>query len=179
MKGAAPPIEHYFDLGRLSQAEQSVTIAPDAQALARIASWTDVVAVTALTAEVALRKQSASQFLAVFRLSADIVQNCVASLEPMTTHIARDFTRVLHFAAAPYRLTLTPEPLDLTAEDGPEEIESLRFDLAGPVLEELVLAIDPYPRKPGVAFQPPEGVGVAPERPENPFAVLKYLKTPP
>ena len=176
---SAPPIEHYFDLGRLSQAEQTVTIAPDAEALARIADWTGVVAVTALRAEVTLRKQSPSQFLAAFRLNADVVQNCVASLEPMTSVIARDFTRLLHFAAAPYRLPTTPEPLDLTAEDGPEEIESLRYDLAGPLLEELVLAIDPYPRKPGIAFQPPQDAEAAPERPESPFAVLKSLKTPP
>jgi uncharacterized metal-binding protein YceD (DUF177 family) len=176
---AAPPIEQLFDLGRLSQAEQSVTIAPDVDARARIASWTDVVAVPSLTAEVTLHKISASQFSAAYRLSADIVQNCVATLEPMTTHIARDFTRLLHFAAAPYRAGPASEPLDLAAEDGPEEIESLRYDLALPLLEELVLAIDPYPRKPGVAFQPPGEAEDAPDRPESPFAVLKSLKTPP
>jgi hypothetical protein len=42
------------------------------------------------------------------------------------------------------------------------------------VLEELVLAIDPYPRKPGVAFQPPADEG---GQAEHPFAVLKKLKT--
>jgi hypothetical protein len=41
-------------------------------------------------------------------------------------------------------------------------------------MEEFLLAIDPYPRAPGVAFQPPEGVN---EPPESPFAALKGLKS--
>ena len=41
-------------------------------------------------------------------------------------------------------------------------------------MEEFLLAIDPYPRAPGVAFQPPEGMA---DKPESPFAVLKGLKS--
>jgi hypothetical protein len=59
-------------------------------------------------------------------------------------------------------------------DDLPEEIESLHFDLAGPLIEEFLLAIDPYPRAPGVAFQAPEGMGA---KPESPFDVLKRLKS--
>ncbi len=66
-------------------------------------------------------------------------------------------------------------PLGVGAGDdeGPEEIDSLTYDLAAPLLEEFVLALDPYPRAPGVEFAaPPE-----PEEPkESPFAVLKSLK---
>ena len=42
-----------------------------------------------------------------------------------------------------------------------------------PLLEEFVLAIDPYPRAPGVEFAAPVD---AEPRPESPFAVLKALK---
>ena len=58
-------------------------------------------------------------------------------------------------------------------EEGPEEIESLHYDLAGPVLEEYVLSLDPYPRRPGVEFAPETGPL---DRPESPFSVLKSLK---
>ena len=61
------------------------------------------------------------------------------------------------------------------ADDLPEEIDSLHYDLAAPLIEEFILGLDPYPRAPGVAFQPPEGEGAA----ESPFAVLKGLKSPP
>jgi hypothetical protein len=60
------------------------------------------------------------------------------------------------------------------AEDTPDEIESPVYDLGTALREELVLAIDPYPRAPGVAFEAP-----ADEiRPESPFAVLEKLKRP-
>ncbi len=55
----------------------------------------------------------------------------------------------------------------------PEEIDSTRFDLAAPLLEEFSLAIDPYPRAPGVAFDAP---ATTEDPPENPFAVLGKLK---
>jgi hypothetical protein len=58
-------------------------------------------------------------------------------------------------------------------DEAPEEIESTRYDVAGPVLEEFSLAIDPYPRAPGVAYEPPPD-----EKPESPFAVLARLKEP-
>jgi len=43
-------------------------------------------------------------------------------------------------------------------------------DLAAYVVEHLALEIDPFPRKPGAVFTPPE-----PEEPPSPFAVLKGL----
>jgi len=64
--------------------------------------------------------------------------------------------------------------LDSLEDEGPEEIESLHYDLAGPLLEEFVLALEPYPRRPGVAFEAP---GDGSEPPESPFAVLKGLKS--
>jgi hypothetical protein len=42
------------------------------------------------------------------------------------------------------------------------------------VAEFLVLGIDPYPRKPGEVFTPPEPAGDA--KRDNPFAALEKLK---
>jgi len=59
------------------------------------------------------------------------------------------------------------------ADEGPEEIQDPHYDIAAPVLEEFVLAIDHYPRTPGVVFEtPPET-----EPKESPFAALKSLKS--
>jgi len=70
-----------------------------------------------------------------------------------------------------FRLDAEDLPLE---DDVPEEISSLHYDLAAPLVEELVLAIDPYPRAPGVEFAPPED---GEQAPESPFAVLKGLKS--
>jgi len=171
-KAADLPIHHYFNLGDLSQAGSTVTVAAAGDELPRLAQWAGVEAVRKFAATVALRKLSQTRFTFEAELAADIVQNCVVTLDPLKTHIARHIARELLFAprARPPAGELTLAAGD---DDVPETIASLRYDLAAPLLEEFVLAVDPYPRKRGAAFAPPEE---PPEAPASPFAVLKSLK---
>ena len=87
--------------------------------------------------------------------------------------VEEDFERV--FIVAPLRAAQRAAgAVDVTLEE--DEAEMLRgssVDLAAPVLEELSLMIDPYPRTPGAAF---EGGMAAPSAEESPFAVLQALK---
>jgi uncharacterized metal-binding protein YceD (DUF177 family) len=128
--------------------------------------------VQAFSAAVELQKLAQTRFRYQARVRAEVVQPCVVTLVPVATPIRLDFTRELHLVRH-----LRPEieaPLQVSPadDDTPEEIDNPRFDVAGPVLEEFVLAIDPYPRAAGVEFAPPE-----PEpKPESPFAVLVKLK---
>jgi hypothetical protein len=171
------PISQLYELNRLPQAGDDVTIAPERDDLARIAQWADIEAIDAFQAKIALRKMSASRFALDVTLTADIVQNCVVTLDPLRSHIERVFTRELILTQVTPRpskiIDVEPAPVD---EDGREEIESLRYDLAVPVLEEFALAIDPYPRAPGVEFDPPAEDA---DSPVHPFAALKGLKSPP
>ena len=97
------------------------------------------------------------------------------TLEPLVARIARDFVRELHHTPNLHRVAAEKEVVITPGDDdAPEEIDSLHYDLAGPLLEEFLLALDPYPRAPGVEFQPPAGMG---DKPESPFAVLKGLKS--
>jgi uncharacterized metal-binding protein YceD (DUF177 family) len=81
----------------------------------------------------------------------------------------------LHFEPA-LRRTAEDGVVEVPLEDdAPEEIDSLHYDLAAALIEEFILALDPYPRAPGVEFQAPEGEGAT----ESPFAVLKGLKSSP
>jgi len=164
------PISQNFELGRLSQAGDAVVIAPSKDDLARIAEWADVDAVETFRAAVDLKKVTPTRFAIDAVLDADIVQSCVVTLEPVKSHIARTFHRDLFLTQTkPAMGEIDLAPVD---EDGREEIASLRYDLAVPVLEELALAIDPYPRAPGVEFEPPPDD----DQPEHPFAALKALK---
>jgi len=61
--------------------------------------------------------------------------------------------------------------LDPEGEDPPDVLPDDRIDLGAYVVEALSLAIDPFPRKPGVQFEPPEQAGEP-----SPFAVLAKLK---
>jgi hypothetical protein len=170
-----PPFERIYDLGDLGRAGDAVTIALNEECRARVAKWANIEAVETFEATIDLRRLSTNRFECQARLKADIVQSCVVTLEPVHSHIVREFIRELHFQEHKPRNEPRSEVLTIAATDdeSPEGIDSLEFDLARPLLEEFCLSIDPYPRAPGVAFAPPAGEEPAPE---SPFAALKSLK---
>jgi uncharacterized metal-binding protein YceD (DUF177 family) len=167
------PMTRVFDLSDLSDAGYATTITASPAELQRLAEWEDVEAVSLFQAEVTLKRLSQTRFAYQATLTAELTQSCVVTLGPVRSHISREFTRQLHFIGMRHPEKGGAIALVATQDEEPEEIESLKFDLAAPLLEELSLAIDPYPRAPGVVFAPPE----EPLQPsENPFAVLKGLK---
>ncbi len=173
----APPFQHDYDLGDLGRNGAELRVAASGEDLARIAQWAEIRAVKAFGATVQLRKHAADRFALDAELVADIVQDCVVTLEPVESRIVLPIHRELHLAR---HIRLKPgESIALNPGAGddevPEEIDSLTYDLAAPLLEEFLLAVDPYPRAPGVEFAPPAQTG-AEEVKESPFAVLKSLK---
>jgi uncharacterized metal-binding protein YceD (DUF177 family) len=168
------PLSHSYNLARLGNAGDEVRFAADAGERAAIAQWSGVVSVEKLEVRVEIRKISPTRFGLTFHLSADVTQSCVVTLEPVVSRLDRDFERELHFAGmVRHKAPESEVVLDSDPEEGPEEIQSLHYDLAIPALEEYVLSLEPYPRRPGVEF----AVKTDPEAPpESPFAVLKGLK---
>ncbi|MEY4706300.1 MAG: hypothetical protein RJB58_23 [Pseudomonadota bacterium] len=176
------PLSQVYNLARLGNAGDVVEVAADEAQRAAIARWADVLWLENFAARVEIRKLAPTRFGLNFTLKADVAQACVVTLEPVPAHLEHSFSRELVFSGPPRRKAAQPKSvaespaevvLDSLEDEGPEEIESLHYDLAGPLLEEFVLVLEPYPRCPGVAFEPP-GEGLAP--PESPFAVLKGLK---
>lgn len=117
---------------------------------------------------------------------ADVEQTCVVSLEPVQEHIDIEISR--HFVPAE-ELAVEEAPetagdeddadwLDPEGDDPPDPIIDNRLDIGGAVAEEVALALDPYPRKPGATL--PEGYKPDGEaEPPSPFAVLAKLKKEP
>ncbi|HEX4182406.1 MAG TPA: YceD family protein [Caulobacteraceae bacterium] len=106
------------------------------------------------------------------RWRADIVQICGVSLEPFPTPLKGQF----QVRAVPEGSALAPDPedevtVDPDADDPPDVLDSDVVDVGAYVVEHLALEIDPFPRKPGVAFEPP-----APSPEASPFAALKDFK---
>lgn len=167
-----PPLQHMFDLGDLSQAGSTLEIAAGAKERRHLAQWAGVDAVRAFAGRITLKRLSHTRFMFEADLDADIVQSCVVTLEPVETHISRHLVRELHLVrhADPGSGELT---LSAGDDEVPETIIGLDYDVAAPLLEEFVLAVDPYPRKQGAAFTPPAELEAAPE---SPFGVLKRLK---
>jgi uncharacterized metal-binding protein YceD (DUF177 family) len=169
------PLRRFHDLVDLPERGIEMTIAASPEELKRLAEWAGVDEVSRLDGRVRVRPESRTRFLVETEFEADIVQSCVVTLEPVHTHIARNFTRELHLSPG---LHTYPDKGGLVSalaeeEDAPDEIESTRYDLAAPLREEFALAIDSYPRAPGVEFEPPPDIE---EQADSPFAVLENLR---
>jgi uncharacterized metal-binding protein YceD (DUF177 family) len=128
-------------------------------------------------------------------MRARVTQICVVTLEPFVSELVEPID--VKFAAAAAadlrpamagRLNRAPrsrsaprveEPLPgkagLDGDDPPDPIIAGRVDLGAVVTEFLALSLEPYPRKPGVAF---EDAPTAPDDrlEESPFAKLAALK---
>jgi len=168
------PFQKFYDLSSLSQGGDEVVIAPNEAERAALAKFAGLEKVKSLEARVVLNRPSPNRFLLGYSLRADIVQACVVTLDPVENRIALDFERELKLAHR-QRRGAAPDTFEAAEgqDEGPEDIDSPQYDLAAPVMEEFVLAIDPYPRAPGAKLDLPEpGVPAA----DNPFAVLKNLK---
>jgi hypothetical protein len=102
------------------------------------------------------------------RVSATVRQTCVVSLEPVVNTI----DEAVDVDFAPPRdgeQSLSDEiELDSHADDDPEPLIGNSVDLGLLATEFLLLGIDPYPRKPDAAFEPPASAEPA----GHPFAAL-------
>jgi len=109
----------------------------------------------------------------VGQLSADLVQSCVASGEPVAARIEEIFR--LRFVPAP-SLESEAEEVELSESDCDIIGYTGRaIDLGEAVAETLGLALDPFPRNPA-AEEALRAAGVLSEEDAGPFAALKGLK---
>ncbi|KRE17417.1 hypothetical protein ASE63_13260 [Bosea sp. Root381] len=155
-----------------------ISVQAEASEREGIAGMLDLPSVESLDARYTLSR-SGERVKLEGEIKAALHQLCVVTLEPFPVSLV-----------APLKLDFAPEEPDaprrkagedageidievrLNEEDPPEPIVDGVIDLGAVTLEFLALALDPYPRKPGVAFAEP-----APEEPpESPFAALARLK---
>jgi uncharacterized metal-binding protein YceD (DUF177 family) len=110
---------------------------------------------------------------------ARVEQTCVVSLDPVENDVEEPVEVTF---APPDQISAMPKSVqkeqgdEAEIPDLPEPIVNGAIDLGLLATEFLVLGIDPYPRKPGVAFVPPKSP-VDPD--EHPFAALRALKDAP
>ena len=140
----------------------------------------DLPAIARLDGHFRLKHERAGIIAAALIMRADITQMCVVTLEPFAEHIEEETNlRFVPMATPRHADAETDSEEDITPEsfDSPDEIffEHDQIDLGAALSEQLALALDPYPRKPGAAL-PDE----ATDESANPFAVLveKFNKKP-
>jgi hypothetical protein len=172
--------EHWAVTIRLDEVPATgrhVALEADEAARAAVAKAAKVDAVEALIATFDLTRRGRDGLRAVGAVRARVLQSCVVSLEPMVTTVEETIDVAFsppREAEVGARAGLEPDDsLVPHGEEPPEPLVDGAVDLGALATEFLILGIDPYPRKPGVAFTPPAAtVG----SPGHPFAALAALK---
>jgi uncharacterized metal-binding protein YceD (DUF177 family) len=110
------------------------------------------------------------------RVRARIGQTCVVTLDPIENDLDEEIDLIF---APPEQIPDLSDLVDDAAESGveipdpPEPIVNGIIDLGRLATDALLLAIDPYPRRPDAIFEPP---AEAADPEAHPFAALKALK---
>ena len=103
-------------------------------------------------------------------VSAEVEQTCVVTLEPVTGPVSETVELMFsEHAGAPEE---AGDVARMGERDPPEPIVGGRIDLGAVTTEFLALGLDPYPRKPGVSYEPEPGRDPA----DSPFAALAKMK---
>lgn len=102
---------------------------------------------------------------------AIVTQTCVVSLDEFETSVGEVVDTEFRKAVSTDVTSGRREAMLELERDEPEEIVDGRIDLGYITAEFLALGLDPYPRKPGVAF---DEDAIATE-PDSPFAALAGL----
>ncbi len=172
---AGPEFSRIVDFRDLGDQGLRIELRATDDECARLARRFGLVAMADLSASARLSRTSDERVRLEASFQAEVTQTCVVSLEPVANRVAEtlDIEFELGTGGAP-KPDVTYDP---SSDREPLTGDSL--DLGEFLAEELALALDPYPRKPGVSLEMgPGGTGADGEagRPAGPFEALAVLK---
>ncbi len=163
-------------VSRLPDAGLPIRLEADAASREAVARRLGLVGIGRLVADLVASRWQGEGVLLVGALEADVVQTDVVTLDPLPQSV----TEEVRLRFVPEHSRLAPagfEPgAEVEVDPAAEEIETFngdRIDLGEAIVQLLGVALDPYPRRSGVAFD-----GVQDGEPEpSPFAVLAKLRS--
>ena len=162
-------------VGQIAETGLQKTIVANTAELHALAAAGDLRDVTEARATLTLTPAGGGKVHVTGRVTVRAGQTCVVTLDPIESLIDEPIDLV--FAPAgqipPLASTIEAGDDDETTPDLPEPIENGMIDIGRVATDAFFLAIDPYPRKHGVAFEPPFN---ADDPHAHPFAALASLK---
>ncbi len=165
------PFSRNFAMSELRNLKRPVLLDAKPSECAALAAAFGIVAIRDLTADFKISRQTAQGWLVTGSVQALVTQTCVVSLEPFETAINEPI-EARFVESGDLRKDTYAKGTDVIASgpevDPPEIIEGGRLDLGVLAAEFLALALDPWPRKPGIEFK---GHDDEPAKP-SPFAGL-------
>ena len=163
-----PPLSRPIEIGRLPRGRAEVTVEASPEECAALARDFGIPAVRDLVGRFVLSGTS-TRLTVTGTVEAVATQVCTVTLEPFESAVREPVDVVFSDTPPP-----EDEPEDGPPEGAPEPPDPIvngRVDLGALTGEFLALGLDPYPRKPGVTFEP---VASGPE--SGPFEALRRLR---
>lgn len=173
------PLMEPVPVTRIGQTAKTVTLEAGPEARAALAQRFGLIELTAFTAKASLRRRKDTGWIELKgALKASVVQECVVTLEPVPAEVESEIDEVFDDSREVDGFEVELDPV---AED-PEPLEGDVLDVGEVIAQVLSLALDPYPRVPGVA--PVDGsvdgagadADIDDEAAVSPFAALAKLK---
>lgn len=174
------PFSYLVKVGHISANPVEVRLEADARELEALAESWNVLSVDELRADLQINRWKKDGIRVKGRVKAKIVQACVVTLDPVPSEIDEPFEQI--FIPENSKLARRPANdagemvLDPDGPDLPETFEGDTIDAGEVVTEFAALAIDPYPRKPGIDFTGHIEDDGAKDKKPSPFAALKDWK---
>lgn len=134
------------DLASLPRGGRDLSLEADEETRARIARRLQIPAVNRLASTLRV-SASLGEIQVTGQVRAELVRECVASLEEITETVDEVFE--IEFLRQPPDLPEAPDEDDEDWLNAPEVHEDPTIDAAELVIQQLSLAMDPFPRKPG------------------------------
>lgn len=172
------PFSQPFDVRKLGSGRLVERLIADEPTRRAIAQAYDLLGLDKLEAELVIESWSRSGVKIDGRIRAKAVQACVVTLEPVAETIDHSFSLTF---APPEALAENPKTVaeaevivHFDEDDPPDPLIGNTIDLGAVVVEQFVLALDPYPRAPGAAL--PSEVASEDVASDSPFAALSKLR---
>lgn len=157
------PLSQIVRVDRAQKGDGIITVTATPEQCAALAADFAIPAIRDLVGRFSLAG-SLSDLRVTGTVEAVVTQVCTVSLDTFDTRIAE-----------PVEVTFTDTDVlvgtDAEDADVPDPIVNGRIDFGRLTAEFLALGLDPYPRKPGIAFEPP-----AEAADDTPFAALGRLR---
>jgi uncharacterized metal-binding protein YceD (DUF177 family) len=179
-------IERIVDIERMgASGSTALDIAASDSERAALAKRFGFLGLPAFAARITVDRRPGGRVVVEGRLRGKIVQACILTLDPVTQDLDETFRIVFKQDLTEERDPESGEALVSPQADAPEPLSGNMLDVGEIAAEQLSLAADPYPRRPGAKLEDVlprprrDGRPMRQEQRRHPFAGLAALKDKP
>ena len=145
---SSPEFSRLIRVDQLADQDTKFAFEGEPEECAQLAERFSLLGLERLDAQVWARRINGTPVVrARVNFVADVLQSCIATLDPVAAHIDEWFE-------VEYVPGSNPEGdkevvFDVNDDDPPERMQGSQFDIGEAISERLALSLDDYPRKPG------------------------------